>query len=268
MANKTKWQEVKEKLAKGEMVYGVAIASRSPIYVEMAGYTGFDYVFLDTQHVPISSDLVLENLIRAAEAADIVPIVRVKENEEYFIRCALESGAKGIVVPRISSKEDAKKAVNAAKFPRFGTRHGNPAVRAAKWGCGEFDWDKFVKKSNEEVMVIALVEDKKGIDNLEEIVFVDGIDALSFGPTDYALSLGLNLSYDYDNPIIDEAFEKCLTVAKRKGIPVLDTFTPVTFEKSKELARKGMNFQLLGSDNHIVADAFRNLMGEVVKGVR
>ncbi len=261
-------KKLKTNLAQGKIVYGLAISSRSPIYIEMAGYIGFDYVYIDTQHVPIGSDLELENLIRAADVSGIVPVVRVKENEEYFIRCALESGAKGIVIPRVSSKEEAQKAVQACRFPLAGKRHGNPHVRSAKWGCGDFDWDSFVKLSNEEVMVIPLVEDKEGIDNLDEILSVEGIDALSFGPTDYALSLGLNLNYDYDNPIIDEAFQKCLAAAKEKNIPVLDTFAPLTPEKSKEVAAMGMRFQLVGSDNGLVAKALKEIMDNVITKCR
>jgi len=260
-------QKMKDKMAKGKSVYGIAIASRSPIFVEMAGYMGFDFVFIDTQHVPIGSDTILENLIRAAEAANIVPFVRVKENEEYFIRCAIEAGAKGIIVPRISTKEEAQKAVNAARFPKDGTRHGNPGIRAAKWGCGDFDWDEYVKLNNEEIMVIPLVEDKDGIDNLDEILSVKGIDALSFGPLDYALSLGLNLNYAYGDPIIDEAFDKCLEAAKNKNIPVLDSFKPFTPEQSKKLAKMGMTLQLVGGDNHLVADGLKSIMENLVKKV-
>jgi 4-hydroxy-2-oxoheptanedioate aldolase len=253
---------MKEKLYSGKAVYGISIASRNPVFVEMAGYSGFDFVFIDTQHVPIGSDLTLENLIRAAEASNIVPIVRVKENEEFFIRCALEAGAKGVVIPRVSCKEDAIKAVNAAKFPPAGTRHGNPSVRAAKWGCN-FDWDTYVKKNNEEILIIPLVEDKKGIDNLKEIIAVEGVNALSYGPTDYALSLGLNLNYDYDNPVVDEAFQKCLKLAREKGIPVIDSFQPVTSEKSQKLCEMGMNFQLVGSDKGILSKGLKSIIDEL-----
>ena len=86
---------LKRDLAAGKMVCGCAVMSRSPLIVEMLGYTGFDWLFIDTEHVPIGSDTTLEHLIRAAEASNIVPVVRVKENREQYIRNALEAGAQG-----------------------------------------------------------------------------------------------------------------------------------------------------------------------------
>ena len=101
---------LKRDLAEGKAVYGCAVMSRSPIIVEMLGYTGFDWLFIEPEHVPIGSDMTLEHLIRAAEASNIVPIVRVKENREQYIRNALEAGAQGVVVPHVATKEDAEKA--------------------------------------------------------------------------------------------------------------------------------------------------------------
>ena len=86
---------LKQALSEGKLVCGCAVMSRSPVIVEMLGYSGFDFVFIDTEHTPIGSDQTLENLIRAAEVSNTVPIVRVKENKEHYIRNALEAGANG-----------------------------------------------------------------------------------------------------------------------------------------------------------------------------
>jgi len=257
-------QKLKGKLSRGESVYGIATAFHSEIIIEMVGYVGFDYIFIDTQHSPIGSDLVLESLIRAAEVVNLVPIVRVKENEDYFIRIAIESGAKGIVIPRVSTKCDIEKAIKSAKFP---TRHGNPSVRAAKYGLGDSNWEEYVKLSNDEVMIIPLVEDKKGIDNLDEIISVEGISAISFGPTDYALSLGLSINGGYGNPIIDEPYYKLLKAAKIKNIPVLDAFKPETAEQSRKLSKLGMTMQLVGSDKKIITNGLKSIMENIIKKV-
>ena len=89
---------LKKDLADGKVVCGYAVMSRSPVIIEMLGFIGFDWLFIDTEHVPIYSDMVLENLIRAAEASNVVPVVRVKENREQYIRNALEAGAMGVEV--------------------------------------------------------------------------------------------------------------------------------------------------------------------------
>lgn len=89
-------------------------------------------------------------------------------------------GAKAVVIPRVSSKDNAKRAVNAAIFSKIGNRKGNPGVRAARWGFGQFDWNEFVNISNQEIWVILLVKDKIGVENIDEILSVEGVDALSF----------------------------------------------------------------------------------------
>ena len=259
---------LKMDLAEGKVVCGVAVMSRSPIIVEMLGYTGFDFVFIDTEHTPIGSDMTLENLIRAAEASHIAPIVRVKENREHHIRNALEAGAQGVVIPHVATGEDAENAVRYARFPLRGVRGADPTVRSARYRCGEFNWEEFILKSNEEAMVIPLLEDKEFLPNLEDILSVDGIDALCFGPTDYALSLGLNLLYDFNHPKIVEAFEAVVQGAKKKGLPVLSAVNPPTVEQSKKMVEMGVRFQLLGMDIGLISNAFNTLMQDVASKVR
>ena len=259
---------LKKALAEGKPVCGCASMSRSPMIIEMLGYTGFDYVFIDTEHTPISSDQTLENLIRAAEASGIVPIVRVKENREHYIRNALEAGAKGVVVPHVATKEDAENAVKYARFPLRGVRGADPTVRSAKYKCGDFNWDAFIKQSNEEAMVIPLLEDKEFLENLDEILSVEGLDAVSFGPTDYALSLGLNLLYDFNHPKIVEAFEAVIAGAKKRGLPILSAVNPPTVEQSEKLTDMGVTFQLFNTDISIISGALNALMKDVVSKVK
>ena len=259
---------LKKALAEGKPVCGCASMSRSPMIIEMLGYTGFDFVFIDTEHTPISSDQTLENLIRAAEVSGIAPIVRVKENREHYIRNALEAGAKGVVVPHVATREDAENAVKYARFPLRGVRGADPTVRSAKYKCGDFSWDAFIKQSNEEAMVIPLLEDKEFLENLDEILSVEGLDAVSFGPTDYALSLGLNLLYDFNHPKIVEAFEAVIAGAKKRGLPILSAVNPPTVEQSEKLTDMGVTFQLFNTDISIISGALNALMKDVVSKVK
>lgn len=259
---------LKKDLAAGKIVCGYAVMSRSPLIVEMLGYSGFDWLFIDTEHVPIYSDLALENMIRAAEASDVSPIVRVKENREQYIRNALEAGAMGVVVPHVATKEDAARAVSYANFPPKGIRGADPTVRSAKYRTGDFNWDAYIKYSNEEAMVIPLLEDKEFLDNLDDILDVKGISAVSFGPTDYALSIGLNLLYDFNNPRIVEAFEAVIKGAKKRNLPVLSAVNPCTVERAKKLADMGVKFQLFGTDIALIAGSINSLMKDVVSKVK
>ena len=255
---------LKRNLAAGKVACGCAVMSRSPIIIEMLGYTGFEWVFIDTEHVPIESGLELENLIRAAEASNIVPLVRVKQNAENYIRNALEAGAQGVVIPHVATREDAEKAVKYARFPLRGVRGADPTVRSAQYKCGNFNWEEFVRESNEEIMVIPLLEDKEFLDNLEDILSVDGVDGVCFGATDYALSIGLNLLYDFDHPSVKQAFEAVVECATRKNIPILAAVNPCTVEQSKKLADMGVKLQHFSTDLSIIAGAFNTLMKEVV----
>ncbi len=259
---------LKRNLAAGELACGCVVTSRSPIIIEMLGYTGFDWVFIDTEHVPIESGLELENLIRAAEASNIASLVRVKQNAENYIRNALEAGAQGVVIPHVASKADAEKAVRYARFPLQGVRGADPTVRSAKYRCGNFNWEEFIAESNEEIMVIPLLEDKEFLDNLEEILSVDGIDGVCFGATDYALSLGLNLLYDFDHPKIKEAFETVVERATEKNLSILAAVNPCTAEQSKKLADMGVKLQHFSSDISIIAGAFHSLMENVISSAR
>jgi 4-hydroxy-2-oxoheptanedioate aldolase len=259
---------LKRKLAAGKVCVGCVVTSRSPVIVEMLGYAGFEWVFIDTEHVPIESGLELENLIRAAEASGLAPIVRVKRNKENYIRNALEAGAQGVVIPHVATKEDAEKAVQYARFPLRGVRGADPTVRSAKYKCGDFNWEKFIKQSNEEIMVIPLLEDKEFLGNLEDIASVDGIDVLCFGATDYSLSLGLNLLYDFNHPKTKEAFDAVVDCANRKGKPVLAAVNPCTIEQSEKLAAMGVKMQHFSSDLSIIADAFNGMMKDVVSKVK
>lgn len=260
--------KIKRALAEGKVVCGCVVSSRSPIIIEMLGYTGFEWLFIDTEHVPIESGLELEHLIRASEASDICPIVRVKENAEHYIRNALEAGAQGVVIPHVATREDAEKAVRNARFPTIGVRGADPTVRSARYKCGDFNWGEFIRESNEEAMVIALLEDKEFLANLDDIVSVEGIDAVCFGPTDYALSLGLNLMYDFSHPKIKEAFEAVAACAKKHGKPVLSAVNPCTVEQSNMLAEMGVKMQHFSSDLNIIGGAFKTLMDNVVSKVK
>jgi 4-hydroxy-2-oxoheptanedioate aldolase len=168
----------------------------------------------------------------------------------------------------VSTKEDAEQAAQAARFPLSGIRGADPTVRSAKYMCGDFDWDAFIKKSNDEIMVIPLLENKAFVPNIEEILSVEGIDAVSFGPTDFALSLGLNLLYDFDHPKIVEAFDAVVDCANRKNKPVLAAVNPPTVEQSNALKDKSVRFLLYGSDIGIIAGAFNRLVTEVVSKIK
>ena len=179
---------LKQALQSGKTVFGPFLKLTDPAVVEIMGFAGFDFVIIDAEHGPISlqSD---QNMLRAAESAGITPVVRVTDNEETLILRALDIGAQGVEIPQINTKSDALKAVTAVKYSPQGKRGLCRYVRAADYSS--MDRYEYFKAANQETMIIAHIEGVEGINNLEEILSVPGIDVIFIGPYDLSQSLGI-----------------------------------------------------------------------------
>ena len=136
----------KNALKQGRTVFGMAVYSYSPTLVEVIGHSGFDFVFLDSEHTPLGVDASLEHLVRAADVANTSVILRIKGNDEHLIRNAFEMGVDGVVIPHMKVKADAEMAVKSAKFPPFGIRGAAAEVRSANYGASDFDWKEYIQK--------------------------------------------------------------------------------------------------------------------------
>jgi len=239
---------LKEAIDKGKVMAGMALYTASPALVEVLGYSGFDFVFVDTEHSPLAIDINFEHVMRAANAANIAVVVRVKCNDEAMIRNAFEAGASAVCIPHIKSAEDVKRAVQFAKFPPKGIRGASSDVRSACYGAGDFDWPTYIQESNEDTLIIPLAEDTEFFDNIDSILDVEGISAINFGPTDLSMSIGIPLLYQLDNPKIKDYFNKLTSKAKEKNIPLLCPVAPPTLEKAQELVDKGVRMLIFRND--------------------
>ena len=152
---------------------------------EIMAEAGFDWLCVDMEHSVIDY-YEAEQLISTIEAKGCIPYVRVGTNDSLLIKRALDAGAKGIIVPMINSKEDAQKAVDFVKYPPIGTR-GVGLARAQGYG---FSFEKYAKKVNDQTIVIAQIEHIDAVNNLEEILGIDGIDGTIIGPYDLSGSMG------------------------------------------------------------------------------
>jgi staphyloferrin B biosynthesis citrate synthase len=179
--------EVKAMIQNNERVFGIFCSIPNPLIVEMIGHAGFNFVIIDTEHASINPETV-ENMIRAAEVVGLTPFVRVSENSEGAILRALDAGAKGVVVPHIRTKEDAERAIHASRYHPLGMRSLNGGRPAA---FGKDDLTKYVEQANQEIMVILMIEDNEGIENLDDILSVTGIDMVLEGAADLSQSYGV-----------------------------------------------------------------------------
>jgi 4-hydroxy-2-oxoheptanedioate aldolase len=208
----------KNKLKEGKPVFGPFMKSTDPAFIEVAGYSGFDFVILDMEHGPANFS-ELQNLIRAALIANIIPIVRTSDSSEASISKPLDLGALGVQIPQVSSAEMARACVKAARFFPEGERGVCRFVRAADYSS--MPRDDYFKKANE-ILVVIQLEGKEAISDIDNIMKVEGIDILFIGPYDLSQSLGV--PGQVSHPLVIEAMNDIVKKARALGI-VVGTFT-------------------------------------------
>ena len=178
---------MKAELAAGGGTAGTILPIAAPALVEVAALAGFGHVLIDAEHGHISvADC--EALVRAAEAVGTTPIVRVPVNAPEAILRYLDTGAQGVLVPQISTRADAERAVRAARYHPLGQR-GLAGTRASDYGL-RASLPDYLREANAQLLVLGLIEDIRAVDNLPQILAVEGLDIISIGPSDLSQSMG------------------------------------------------------------------------------
>lgn len=243
---------------------GLAIYSGSPALVEVAGLSGFDFIFIESEHSPFTTDEHLAHMVRAADVAGAPVMLRLKGNDEHMIRNALECGVEAVCVPHIRTRDDAERAVRAAKFPPRGIRGASAEIRAARYGTAPFDWAEYIREANDDTVVVGLAEDPEFFDNIDGILSVDGFDVASFGPADLALSMGIAKLYQAYIPEVRERFLQLKEAARRHGIVVMAPAAPPTAEEARKLADDDVRIIMLRNDISHFRSLCRQLVDDIV----
>jgi 2-keto-3-deoxy-L-rhamnonate aldolase RhmA len=230
---------VKEKLRRGEVTLGISIGTYSLDIVEMVSKMHFDWLWFDSEHGPLNSEM-LHSMLQVARGGRCTPIVRVPWNDQVLIKKTLDVGAQGLIVPWVNSRAQAEAAVRAAKYPPQGIRGFGPRWVALS---GE-DVMEYVKTANDEGLIIVQIETKEAVDHLEEIITTPGVDAYLIGPSDLAASLGHlgNPAHPEVQRTIDDIIER----GKKVGVPGGYAGAPVA-ECEKRIAQ-GFQIITVGSD--------------------
>ena len=177
---------LKEKMLRGEAAAGVFVNFYAPPLVEIIGYAGVDFIIIDDEHGAFTYPQI-EELIRAAELAGTVPLVRVSY-DAAAIQKALDRGAMGVQVPMVNTRADAEAAVKRAKFPPLGTRGTAYSVRAARFG--EDKGKEYLDAADNNTLVVVHIETPQAVANFAEIASTPGVDVVFVGPTDLSVSMG------------------------------------------------------------------------------
>ncbi|MEW5865293.1 MAG: aldolase/citrate lyase family protein [Bacillota bacterium] len=256
-ATQPRWNEpepvkgLRQRIKDGDVIFGPFMKLASPQVVEIAGYAGFDFVIFDTEHGPLTFETV-ENLTRAAERVGIAAIVRVYENSPPLVSRCLDVGAQGILVPHISSREEAATLSQAARFAPEGRRGVCCYVRAARFSHA--DKYRYFEEANENTLVVAMVEGREGVAHLDEILSVPGIDVIFVGPYDLSQSLGV--PGQVDSPRVTREVERVVEEARSRGCAV------GTFADDVSSARRwrdlGVQFISFSVDVGMIYTAMKN----------
>lgn len=204
--------ELKRRLQAGDTVVGPFLVVPNMTMVDTLGYAGMDFCIIDAEHGPLSMETAADMVI-AAEATGIAPIIRVGDNDERLILRALDIGAAGVEVPQINTVEDARKLVNGAKYSPLGERGLSIFTKAGNYfKDGSPD---HTDRQNRETVVIGHIEGQRGLNNLDDIMTVEGIDVYFLGPYDISQSLGI--PGQVTDPKVEEALKSAASKARNAG---------------------------------------------------
>lgn len=197
---------------KDGLAFGTVAQLITPEGAEIAAKAGFDFVVVDTEHTYFGLETSV-NHFRAIEAGGATPIIRLPDDDPIQIAKALDAGAHGILIPRVSTKKQAETVVRAVRYAPKGDRGMCPSVRGS--GMGVTPWPEFRKFEEEEILVILLIETVEGVNNAEEIASVDGVDVLALGP--YDLSCDMGLDGQVNHPDVVANMKKTVAAARKYG---------------------------------------------------
>jgi 2-dehydro-3-deoxyglucarate aldolase/4-hydroxy-2-oxoheptanedioate aldolase len=236
-----------EKLKGGEKIFATTLVSIPwSGVIEIFKNDVLDMLILDLEHGSFSIEVV-ENLIRTARGCDLPVIVRIPDTFYHLLSPCLDAGATGVLVPRVESVEQARAAVEAARFPPEGRKGFGGFTLVRQW--------RGIETFNAQVVVLLQIETRRGIDKLEQILTVQGIAGIIVGPSDLSIDLGVPL--DYDHPRLIEAVERvkvaCQTAELSCGI-YCATETSMRYWRSR-----GMNIIWSGCATDFISRGYEKL---------
>ena len=248
--------QLKRKLAEGRVVLGTFITLNCPDLVEIAGLAGFDYCIIDTEHGPGNPESI-QHMIRAAELRGMAAIVRVTDTAPTTILRTLDVGAAGIQVPQVNSPETAENVVRSAKYFPKGDR-GACLTRSSRYGFVPGVAEYF-DEANRETLVIVHCENRQGLECLDGIAAVDGVDVIFVGPYDLSQSFGI--PGQIYHPVMVDAVARALAAAKRAGKPAGIFVGSV--EEAKARIEQGFSYIAYSTDSLVYAEVCRNIIGGI-----
>ena len=249
--------ELKDRVQNGGIVYGTMISmGRNPRWGSAFSNFGIDYAIIDTEHSPRGRTDVAD-FIAAFSFSGVVPIVRIPIPDSHYVTMALDAGAQGILAPYCETVAEAKEVVGAAKWRPLKGELVRKAVDS-----GEFPSQAtkdYLEARNRNNVCIVGIESVPAIENLENILKVEGIDAIFVGPNDLSITLGI--PDQYDHPDYEAALREIISKCQAAGVPTL--IHHQTVDLTIKWLQEGAKFVLYSSDARSMHNAYRAEFGAI-----
>ncbi len=235
----------KRALAERRPQIGLWLAMAHPYPAEIVAGAGFDWLLIDGEHAPNQLQSTLAQL-QAVAPYPVHPIVRPAWNDMVEIKRLLDIGAQTLLVPMVQSAEEARAAVAAMRYPPHGTRGvGSALARASRWNR----MDDYVRRADAEMCTLVQVETPRGVEHLDAILAVEGVDGVFIGPADLAASMGHpgEPGHPEVRKTIDDAIRRIVAADKAAGILSADP------AQARHYLSLGATFVAVGTDVTLLA---------------
>lgn len=202
---------VKRAWREGEVTYGAWLSIPSAFSAEVMAHQGFDWLCIDTQHGVVDYQMAA-TMLQAIATTDTIPLVRVPWNEPGIIGKMLDAGAYGVIIPLVNTRAEAEAAVRACRYAPEGARSYGP-TRVSFYAGADYG-----AHANAEIACIPMIETTTALENLDDILFVPGIDAVYVGPADLSITLGLPPAMDHDDQSFQDARLRIAKACREHGV--------------------------------------------------
>ena len=247
--------KVKAALKAGQAVTGPIVSETRTIGIlKKFKAAGHDFLFLDMEHAMFDWETMV-NLVQGALLADIAPIVRVTDLSYQLVARALDTGAQGVILPRVETRAQVEEAVSYAKYPPLGRRGAGGDARTAFVSMGVQD---AIEAANRETMVVVQIESLAGVDAIEEIASVPGLDVICIGPQDLSISMGLYGQFTH--PDFVATLQKVVDACNKHGVAT--GMVERQAESHRRWYEMGMRFLVTNTDSNMI---FQSASADVAK---
>lgn len=254
-------RDIIQSLHAGHRVFSSAIVAMSPLWPNLAKQAGIDFVFVDTEHIPLDRQ-TLSWICQTYQALGLPPVVRIPCNDPFEACKVLDAGAGGVIGPYVETADQVRGLVGAVKLRPLKGRRLQEALRDRN--TLEPELRDYLDKRNGDKILIANIESVPAIENLHDICSVSGLDAVLIGPHD--LSCNLGIPEQYDHPRFEEAVRTIFRIAREHGVGAGIHFW-LSVEREIEWSKAGGNLVMHSSDLAVFSQTLKNEIEQLRKAL-